>query len=261
MTRPSHEYDGPVEPAELAAEPRQFRQHRFVPPAGACEILLIRHGESAPMVEGEPFPLIDGHGDPPLAPEGEEQARCVADRLAASGEQIAAIYVTTLQRTHQTAAPLAARIGLTPRVERDLREVFLGDWEGGELRQRVIDGDPIAAQMFETGRWDVIPGAEPAAELRDRVHAAIERIAAAHRDELVVAVAHGGVIGQAVNIATGSGGFVFTGTDNASITHLVITEARWIVRCFNDTSHLRSRFSTAGEAPPTNGIRPTGVTF
>jgi probable phosphoglycerate mutase len=69
------------------------------------------------------------------------------------------------------------------------------------------------------------------------------------------------VIGQIMNVASGSQGFAFTGVDNASISHLVITEDRWIVRCWNDTTHLRARFSTAGEAPPLTGIRPSGVTF
>ena len=257
--------DGPIEPSELAVAAeggtRQFRQHRFSPPPGACEMLIVRHGESAPMVEGRPFPLTGGHADPPLAPEGEEQAERIADRLVASGERIAAIYVTSLQRTHQTAAPTAERLGITPQVEADLREVFLGDWEGGELRRHVIDKHPIAVRMFEEGRWDLIPNAEPDADFRGRVRAAIERIAAAHADELVMVVVHGGVIGQIMNIATGSQGFAFTGADNASISHLVVTEGRWIVRCWNDTGHLRARFSTAGEAPPLTGIRPSGVTF
>ena len=256
---------GVIEPSELAtapeAGPRQFRQHRFVPPPGACELLIVRHGESQPMVEGEPFPMRDGHGDPALADEGHEQAQRVADRLVTSGERIAAIYVTSLQRTHQTAAPLAARLGLTPSVEADLREVHLGEWEGGEMRKKVVDGDPIAVRMFTEGRWDVIPGAETEQALRDRVRAGIERIAAAHPDELVVVVVHGGVIGTIMNLATGSTGFAFTGADNASISHLVVTPDRWIVRCYNDTTHLRSRFSTVDEAPPATGIRPTGVTF
>ena len=38
----------------------------------------------------------------------------------AGGEEIAAIYVTTLRRTAETAAPLAARLGLTPRVEPEM---------------------------------------------------------------------------------------------------------------------------------------------
>lgn len=227
--------------------PREFRQPRFRPPAGACEILLVRHGESAPHREGEVFPLTGGHGDPPLDPDGEEQARLTGERLIATGERIAAIYVTTLQRTHQTAAPLVARLGIQPTVEADLREVFLGDWEGGEFRRRVADGDPIAKRMATERRWDVIPGAEPADEFATRVRRGIERIAEAHPDELVVAVVHGGVIGEVMSIATGGAAFSFGGADNASISHLVVDGDRWLVRCFNDTSHLSPTFGAAAE--------------
>ena len=207
----------------------------------------MRHGESAAHVDGESFDLVGGHGDPPLSPEGVEQAALAAQRLVDAGERIAAVYVTTLQRTVQTAAPLVEQLGLAPIVEADLREVFLGDWEGGEFRKRVADGDPIAQLMYVEQRWDVIPGGEPAHQFRNRVQRGIERIAAAHPDELVVAVVHGGVIGEVVNIATGSTGFSFTGADNASITHIVVTADRWVVRCWNDTSHLSPTFSTAAQ--------------
>jgi probable phosphoglycerate mutase len=196
-------------------------------------------------VEGESFPLVGGHGDPPLAPAGVEQAKLAAQRLIDTGERIAAVYVTTLQRTVQTAAPLVEELGLTPIVAADLREVFLGDWEGGEFRKRIADGDPIAQLMYVEQRWDVIPGGEPAHQFRNRVQRGIERIAAEHPDELVVAVVHGGVIGEVINIATGSSGFAFTGADNASISHIVVESDRWVVRCWNDTSHLSPTFSTA----------------
>jgi probable phosphoglycerate mutase len=210
--------------------------------------LLVRHGESAPFVDGEPFPLVDGHADPPLHdPDGLEQAERVADRLIATGERIDAVYVTTLRRTRQTAAPLLGRLGMEARIEPDLREVFLGDWEGGLLRKKIADQDPIAVQMYEQQRWDVIPNGEPAEEFESRVRAGIERIAAAHSDELVVVVVHGGVIGQVMNIASGSTGFRFNGADNASIHHIVVDGDRWIIRCFNDTSHLHPTFSTAPE--------------
>lgn len=227
--------------------PREIRQHRFAPPSGACEILLVRHGESAPFVEGEAFPLVGGHSDPPLHPEGHVQAGQVADRLIATGERIAAIYVTTLTRTHQTAAPLAERLGITPLVEPDLREVHLGEWEGGVYRQKVMDQDPIAVRMAAEERWDVIPGGEPAADFTARVKAGIGRIAAAHPDQVVVVVVHGGVIGEVMNIAAGTTGFRFTGADNASLHHIVVDGDRWVIRCFNDTSHLSPRFSTAPE--------------
>jgi 2,3-bisphosphoglycerate-dependent phosphoglycerate mutase len=231
------------------AHPRHYPQPVFTPPSGACEILLLRHGQSAPHVDGESFALVDGHGDPALSALGREQAELAAARLLAAGERIAAVYVTTLQRTRQTAAPLVAALGVEPVVERELREVFLGDWEGGEFRRRVADGDPIALRMFTEQRWDVIPGAEPAAEFGARVRRGIERIADRHRDELVVAVVHGGVIGEVIGQATGANGFTFSGADNASISHVVVTDERWIVRCFNDATHLRATFSTAPEPP------------
>lgn len=227
--------------------PREYRQSRFVRPAGACEILLVRHGESAPYVEGTSHPLVDGQGDPPLHPDGEVQARQVAERLVATGEPISAIYVTTMQRTHQTAAPLVERTGIEPRVEPDLREVHLGDWEGGEFRRRMLEADPIALEVGAQQRWDVIPGAESTEVFRARVRAGIERIAAEHPDQVVVAVVHGGVIGQVISIATGASGFAFVGADNASISHVVVSGDRWVVRCYNDTSHLSPTFTVAAE--------------
>lgn len=207
--------------------------------------MLVRHGESAEHVDGQSFPLADGHGDPPLAPEGHASAALTAERLASTGERIAAVYVTTLQRTHQTAAPLLARIGQHAIVEADLREVFLGDWEGGEVRKRMADGDPIALEVIAQQRWDVIPGAEPAAGFAARVRRSIERIAKKHPGELVVAVVHGGVIGQIMNLASGASGFSFTGAENCSMSHIVVDGNRWFVRCFNDTSHLWPTFSNA----------------
>ena len=64
------------------------------------------------------------------------------------------------------------------------------------------------------------------------------RIAASHPDGRVVAVAHGGVIGQALSLASQSRGFAFEGSDNASISELVIAGDRMFVRRFNDASHL-----------------------
>jgi probable phosphoglycerate mutase len=217
-------------------EPRVFRQSRYEPPDGATELVLVRHGESELLVEGMSFALVGGHGDPALAPEGRAQAERVGERL--SSEPFDAIYVTTLRRTHETAAPLATRLGLTPIVEPDLREVHLGDWEGELFRQKVADLDPIVMQMYREQRWDVIPGAEPAADFTARVEAGIGRIAAAHPDQRVVVVAHGGTISEILAQATESSGWAFIGADNGSISRIVVEPKRWVLRGFNDVSHL-----------------------
>ena len=49
---------------------------------------------------------------------------------------------------------------------------------------------------------------------------------------------HGGVIGHALALASDSRPFVFIHADNASISQLVVTRRRWLVRRFNDTAHL-----------------------
>lgn len=222
----------PEEPPRPAAT---FRQSQFPTFPGATEILLIRHGESEPYVEGQPFPLAHGHGDPALSPAGHAQAKRLAERLAV--EEVDAIYVSTLRRTAQTAAPLADRLALTAQVEPDLREVYLGEWEGGIYRQRVAERDPLVLKAWTEERWDVIPGAEAADVFAARVRGVVERLAHAHPDQRVAVFTHGGVIGQVLAIATRSRPFAFIAADNASVSRLAVIGEQWIVRTFNETGH------------------------
>jgi len=215
---------------------REYRQHVYRPPAGAADILLIRHGESLPARPGESFPMTGGHGDPALHENGHAQARAVAERL--HREPISALYVTTLQRTHQTAAPLAARLGLTPRVEADLREVHLGDWDGGLYRIKAAENDPAFQRARDNREWGEIPGAETTAQLHARVRSGLLRIAQAHPDQLIAAVVHGGVIGAAMALACGADAFAFNGAANGSISRLVVRGDQMTVRGFNDCAHL-----------------------
>lgn len=70
----------------------------------ASMVYLVRHAEKAD----------DGTEDQPLSPEGSVRAEALADTLAEAG--IDAIFVSSFQRTGLTAAPLAARLSLTPVV-------------------------------------------------------------------------------------------------------------------------------------------------
>jgi probable phosphoglycerate mutase len=222
-------------------EPKAYRQYRFELPPGATDLILVRHGESAPARIDTPAPRVDGHSDPELAPEGRAQAEQLAERLC--HERIDAIYVTTLRRTAETAAPLAKRLGIEPRVEPDLREIFLGEWEGVAFRKYVSEGHEIALQMFQEKRWDLIPGAETNEQFAARITAGLSRIVDAHPGERVVVVVHGGVIGQALALATNASPFDFLGADNASISQIVAMPKPWVVRRFNDTAHLDPTFT------------------
>jgi 2,3-bisphosphoglycerate-dependent phosphoglycerate mutase len=220
-------------------------EYRFRLPADATEIFMVRHGASADAVPGEPYPFLGRWSDPELSPAGRGQAERIADRLA--HEPIAAIYVTSLRRTHQSAAPLAERLGLTPVQEPGLREAHMGEWEGFLWRQRIEEGHPLALRMIDEQRWDIIPGAEDPDGFATRVRAALARIADRHRGETVAIFSHGGVIGQAVGDAVGAQPFPFNASDNGAIAQLVRTSTRWKVRRFNDTTHLHPRFTLAPE--------------
>src|SRR5215218_6084781 len=176
-------------------------QRPFAPPADATEVLLARHGSAGgALADGAPA-LVGGHTDVPLTALGHLQAMALAERLL--GVPLAGVFVTTLRRTAETAAPLAAAAGLEPVVVPPLREVFLGDWEGGEFAVRMANADPKMAEVFERQQWDVIPGAEPADVFAARVREGLEAV------------------------------------DNASLSRLVrLASGRWLLLGFNDTAHL-----------------------
>lgn len=217
---------------------KTYPQRAFALPSGATELIVVRHGASAAAVPDEPFDLVDGHSDPPLAPEGEEQAERVAARLA--DEPLAALFVTPLQRTKQTAAPLAARLKVEPIVIPQLREILLGDWEGGEFRIRAANGDPIVHKLFQEERWDVIPGAERMEDFSARIADGLnETFNIAGPDARAVAVLHGGVISEICHQVTASRPFAFIQVDNASITRIVrFPDGRLLLRSFNAIDHL-----------------------
>jgi len=220
-------------------------EYRFKLPADATEMFVVRHGASADAVPGAQYPFLGKWSNPELSPAGRDQAERIADRLA--HEPIAAIYVSNLRRTHQSAAPLAERLGLRPVEDPDLREAHMGEWEGYLWRQRIEEGHPLALRMIDEQRWDIIPGAEDVDGFAARVRTALARITDRHRGETVAIFTHGGVIGQTVGDAVGSQPFPFNASDNGAIAQLVRTSTRWKVRRFNDTTHLHPSFTLAPE--------------
>jgi probable phosphoglycerate mutase len=225
-----------VPPCRAVSEER-YHQERWIPPTDATRLVLVRHGASAAAIPGRPFPLRDGQGDPPLAPEGREQAARVAERLGR--EPHARLYVSPFARTTQTAEPIAAACGAAPTVMEDLREVHTGMLEGGQFRIRVARGDPLIARLFAEERWDVIPGAELMEAFAARVRAAADAVIAATGPGVALVVTHGGWIAELCRQATGSRPFAFLMVDNASITRVVaLPDGRRVLTGFNDTGHL-----------------------
>jgi 2,3-bisphosphoglycerate-dependent phosphoglycerate mutase len=212
-------------------------QQRYKLPEGARQILLVRHGasmgETIETVQLGPLTITN----PPLSPEGHAQAAALAEAL--KGEPIAHIFISPLQRTQQTAAPLVEATGLRPVMIEDLREVHMGDWEHtfyGHARS----GHPLLQQLFVQETWSVIPNAEDPERFAARLRSAIGEIIEATRPgETSVAFSHAAVIADICRQATGSKPFAFLAPENTSVTRLIVDAAgNWRLRNFNDVSHL-----------------------
>lgn len=149
-------------------------------------ILLARHGES----DWNRARRWQGHADRPLTGLGRQQARDLADRLADT--ELDAIYSSDLQRARETAEIVARAQGLEVTPLRDLREVDVGSWSGltrSDAEQRFPEA--YARWLVGGEGWD---DGETYDQLSQRVVRAIAEIAAAHPDERVFVVAHGGTI-------------------------------------------------------------------
>ena len=215
----------------------QGAQQRFILPADARQVILVRHGSSTGatthVVELGELTI----SDPPLTEDGERQAEAVARALGA--EAIAAIAVTPLQRTQLTAAPLSRVTGITPRCIDDLREVHLGDWEHS-FYDHAAAGHPLVSRMFVEESWDVIPNAESGAHFAERVRRGLgEACETIRAGETLVVFSHAATIAEICRQATGSRSFAFMATENASISRLIIgRDGSWKLRSFNEVAHL-----------------------
>ena len=103
----------------------------------ASVIHLIRHGIP------ENHLAVLGQSDPPLAPQGREQARLLAAELA--GQGVERVLSSSLRRARQTAQILANRLGAECRQDPRLNEITYGSWDG--LRWEEIERrDPETAK-------------------------------------------------------------------------------------------------------------------
>ena len=181
-------------------------------------ILLARHGETDWNRVGR----WQGRADPPLNDAGRGQAAELAERLA--GDGIAAIYTSDLMRASQTARVVADRLGLAVIEDAGLREIDVGSWSGftrAEVERRFPEG---------YARWldgEIGHDGETREELTERVVGAVERLAAAHPDDTILVVTHGGAIRALRRYADGDPGDPIEncGTSSLELVDGVLTVA------------------------------------
>jgi len=160
-------------------------------------VLLVRHGRTPTTGTLLPGRSTGLH----LSDEGRAQAEQVAQRIAAMSEPPVAVYASPLERTRETAAPIAKALGLRVRTARELIECDMGDWTGKRLRALARTPAWSAVQRWPGGFR--FPGGESFAELSARSTDAVLRLVAAHPGATVVAVSHADPIKAVIAAAAG----------------------------------------------------------
>lgn len=207
--------------------------------SGRRILYLIRHGRAdygtRTFRETPRGPAFD----PPLAPEGLEQARLLARRLLRLEPQPAVVACSPLRRALETVAPYAEAAGVEVAVVEDLAEAHLGEWERLTFEEILATDEEVVERLRnQEAIWQRAPGGERLPEFRARVGAAIEGLLAAHPDGDVLVVAHGGVINAYVGPILGIDHEMFFLPENTSLNSVVVEGDRRRVRFLNDVLHL-----------------------
>ncbi len=198
-------------------------------------LFLIRHGETEWNRNGR----WQGHADIPLSDEGRDQAKRLAQRLVAEGQQFDQIYASDLGRAFETASIIAGAFGLPVHPLIELREIHIGTWSGltsTEIRTRF----PDEWALFEAKR-DFPRGThgETMADFRGRAARVVVDLVRKHPGERLLIVTHGGVVRAMLHYVSS-----FTGEsheihiENTSITELHFQDGRPHVVRSNDAAHL-----------------------
>jgi broad specificity phosphatase PhoE len=201
-------------------------------------LYLIRHGRSDLDDAG----FVDtprGHQyDPPLSPEGREQAEALAHRLLQLAPP-AAVVSSPLRRARETALAYADQAEIAVTYDADLAEAFIGDWESRPFEE-IVASDEQLLHSFRNhdAFWRHAPNAEDLDAFRERVTAAVERVLRDHPSGNVYVFCHGGVVNAYVAPLLGLEQEMFFLPDNTSVNVIGVDGNERHVRFLNDVRHL-----------------------
>ncbi|MCU1591447.1 MAG: phosphoglycerate mutase [Frankiales bacterium] len=195
------------------------------------EIVLVRHALPV-RIDATP----DGTpADPGLAELGVAQASRVAAAL--ESDRIDALYTSPSRRAVETAAPLAAALGLGAVLEPGIAEFDAADPSYVPVEELRASGDPRWQRLVAGDLYSV--GVDPH-EFRARVVEAVERIAAAHPGGRAVLVSHSGSINAYAGHVVGQERAIWFAPAYCSLTRIAIARTgRTGIVSLNETGHVR----------------------
>jgi len=182
-------------------------------------------------------PPPSANGDAPAAGEGTRPKPARARRRkGAAPPTVTAVYASPLDRTRETAAPIAAGLGLEVVIDDGLVELDVGEWTGLELKAARKRKEWATIQRYPSGF--AFPGGESFVAMQARIVGTLARLRAAHPGETVVAVSHADPIRAAVAHAMGTHLDLFQRVvvSPCSITAIAYGDEGPTVLTVNDTS-------------------------
>ncbi len=193
-------------------------------------VLFVRHGQTPTTGASLPGRAPGLH----LADEGVAQAEAAAQRIAAL-DSVGAVYASPLERTQQTAKPIARSQKLRVRKSLGLIECDFGAWTGRRLADLRKLPEWRQVQRYPSGFR--FPRGESFAEMQSRALDAVHGLVAAHPNETIVAVSHADVIKAVVASATGTHLDLFQriAVSPCSITAILYTSEGPVVLTVNST--------------------------
>ena len=193
--------------------------------------LLIRHGAHA--FGGD---RVAGRLPVELSELGRTQVARMVERV--SKLPVAAVYSSPVRRAHQTANPLAKRLGLPLQTSDALAEIDYCDWTGKTLDElRPLE---LWKQWNAFRSGTRVPGGETMLEIQARVVAEMSRLRGVHPEQTVALVSHGDVIKAAVAYFLGGPLDLFLRLEIslASVSVIAIGDFGPWVLCVNNTQEI-----------------------
>ncbi len=173
-----------------------------------------------------------------LSEKGHAEAAAAAERIAALTKSPSAVYASPLERTRETAAPIARTLGLRVRTAPGLVEVDVGEWTEQPLTRLYRAREWPTVQRWPGGFR--FPGGESFAEMSVRSMDAVLGLVAEHPGETIVAVSHADPIKAIVAAAAGVPLDLMQRlvVSPCSISAILFTAGGPVVLCMNSTGTL-----------------------
>jgi probable phosphoglycerate mutase len=147
------------------------------------KFFLIRHGANGSVGRSIAGRMSGVH----LNAEGRKQAERLAGKL--SRESIQKIFSSPLERTVETAEPLAKKLGVETQVVDALLEIDFGNWTGKTLEE--LAPIPLWQKWNAFRSATRIPNGEMIVEVQSRMVAQIEKLRRGFPDGTVAIFSHG----------------------------------------------------------------------